>query len=65
MLDRLKKVVSRDGKRTGIPTGSTRVCQLAGCTGRRIGVRWNDGKLTYPCSKGMRWSPQGTRATII
>ena len=60
-----KKIVSRDGKHVGTPIGTTRMCRLEGCTGLRIGVRWDDGKLTYPCSKGLRWSPKGTRATII
>ena len=44
------------GKRRqrGIPTGSGRICNLEGCSGMRIGVRWPDGKLTFPCTDGMR-----------
>lgn len=37
----------------GIPTGSTRECKLEGCSGVRIAVRWPDGELTWPCSRGM------------
>jgi hypothetical protein len=51
-------VVSRDGKRIGKVVG-TRRCQLAGCTGRCVGVRWSDGKLTRPCSKGMQVRKSG------
>lgn len=46
-------VLSRDGHTEGKPTGGTRSCTLEGCRGNRIGVRWPDGKLTWPCSKGM------------
>ena len=52
-LDDFKKILSRDGKSTGIPTGATRHCRLEGCNGLRIYVRWKDGKTTYPCSKGL------------
>ena len=40
-------------KADGVTTGGHRRCQLSGCTGRRIGVRWESGKMTWPCSKGM------------
>jgi hypothetical protein len=46
-------VVSRDGNDKGRLTGGSRNCRLEGCTGRRLEVRWPDGKLTWPCSKGM------------
>lgn len=60
-----KKVYSRGRKVTGKPTGSIRACTLEGCRGSRIGVRWTDGKITYPCTKGLKWSPKGQVATII
>jgi hypothetical protein len=47
------KVVSRDSTESGVPTGGTRLCQLESCGGLRIGVRWSNGKLTWPCTKGM------------
>jgi len=50
------KVVSRDGKLTGTATGETRQCQLEGCRGRQIAVRWEDGSLTYPCTKVMSYA---------
>lgn len=34
-------------------TGGERACTLEGCRGKRIGVRWDDGKLTWPCTRGM------------
>lgn len=45
-------VTSRDGEK-GKTTGSHNLCQMSGCNGLRIGTRWADGKLTYPCTKGM------------
>jgi len=53
------RVKSRDGRMVGVPTGAERRCQLSGCTGRRLGVRWPDGKITYPCTKGMIGSKFG------
>jgi len=46
-------VLSRDGKRKGKLTGGSRLCGMSGCTGKALAVRWEDGKLTYPCTKGM------------
>lgn len=46
-------VYSRDAKHLGRTTGSRRPCNLEGCTGLRLGVRWDNGKITYPCTKGM------------
>jgi hypothetical protein len=47
------RVISRDGKEKGLTTGATRCCRLGGCLGRALGVKWADGKTTYPCTKGM------------
>lgn len=47
-------IISRDGKLKGKTTGGFRQCRLEGCCGIRIGVRWKrDGKMTWPCSRGM------------
>lgn len=46
-------VVSSDKKETGSMTGTTRRCQLEGCNGLRMGVKWADRKLSWPCTKGM------------
>lgn len=48
------KIISRDGKSIGTLTGSKHRCQMEGCTGRRVGVRWNDGKISFPCTKGLK-----------
>jgi hypothetical protein len=37
----------------GTLTGGFRNCQMEGCRGKRLGVRWDDGKLTFPCTHGM------------
>ncbi len=44
----------------GVTTGGTRKCQMEGCLGRRYGVRWPDGKMTWPCSKGLRDRDDGS-----
>jgi hypothetical protein len=48
-----KRVLSRNGKIIGVPTGASYPCSLEGCTGRRIVVRWPDGRITRPCTKGL------------
>ncbi len=35
-------------------------CTLSGCRGRCLGVRWPDGKLTWPCSRGCSVTHDGT-----
>ena len=47
-------ILSNDGKHKGHYTGGIRKCQMEGCNGKRHGVRWEDKKLTFPCSKGIR-----------
>jgi hypothetical protein len=47
-------ITSRDGKQRGKCTGTVRRCPLEGCGGIRIGVRWPDGKITWPCSVGIK-----------
>ena len=59
-----RKIVSRDGNHVGKCTGSTRPCRLAGCTGLQIRVLWDDGKVTYPCTKGMEFSQKGRVARL-
>lgn len=44
---------TRHGRLRGRLTGGSRVCPLEGCPGARLGVRWPDGRLTWPCTKGM------------
>jgi hypothetical protein len=51
---------SQDGREYGERTGGTRRCPLEGCTGLRIYVRWPDGRITYPCTKGLIERSDGT-----
>jgi hypothetical protein len=37
----------------GRSTGTFRTCPLEGCRGLRVGVRWSNGRLTWPCIRGM------------
>lgn len=46
-------VWSRDGKVAGKATGSQHPCQMEGCRGQRVSVKWPDGSRTFPCSRGM------------
>lgn len=46
-------VWNREHTEKGELTGTSRMCPLEGCTGVRLYVRWPDGKITYPCTKGM------------
>lgn len=60
--DTRPKVYGRKGtdfaRRYGRMTGGWRFCRLEGCTGRRLGVRWSDGHVTWPCSKGLGPGPE-------
>ena len=55
------KVKTRCGKETGTVTGGGYLCRMEGCGGWRVGVRWPNGAITFPCSKGMdlAYSPGG------
>ena len=52
-----KKMYGRKGspaeKIYGIVGKGRRRCPLAGCNGLRVRVVWPDGKVTWPCSKGL------------
>ncbi len=64
-LSALHTVRSKDGKRRGTVTRSFRRCQLDGCGGLRIRVRWSDGRVTWPCSAGMTFSRAGGVGRIV
>lgn len=55
-----KKCYSRDAKKSGTITSLKR-CSLEGCTGVRLGVKWSDGRRTWPCSKGVKTYRRGFR----
>jgi hypothetical protein len=48
-------VWNRSKTQRGSLTGGERRCQLEGCGSVRLGVRWPDGKLTWPCMRGMNF----------
>lgn len=47
-------VLDREGTDKGKTTGGAFPCRLEGCRGRRIAIRWAEGRMTYPCSKGLK-----------
>ncbi len=47
-------VFSSDAESIGrVATGVAIFCRMEGCTGRKYAVRWDDGRLTYVCTKGL------------
>jgi len=63
LVKRGQTVISRCGQMQCKTTGGTRPCRLEGCLGVRVGVRWPDGTLTWPCTKGM--APSAGRWKIL
>ena len=48
-------MLNRDGTMRGeIRNLHSRPCNMEGCTGHRIHVRWPNNRSTYPCSKGCK-----------
>lgn len=58
------RVVDRTGRRVGRGIG-VRLCQLDGCSGRRIITRWPGGKTTHPCTKGMLYHARKNEWRIL
>jgi hypothetical protein len=55
-----RPIHGRNDAVVGALTGTSRRCQLEGCTGRRYGARWSPGgDITWPCSKGIFERPDG------
>lgn len=52
-LSPLQRVFSTDGSTLGVLTGGGRRRRMVACLRRSLVVRWQDGKLTYPCSNGL------------
>jgi hypothetical protein len=48
------KIWNREGSEAGEATGGNR--KFCGCCGSysRVGVRWPDKSLTFPCLRGMK-----------
>ncbi|HRZ18684.1 MAG TPA: hypothetical protein P5136_01390 [Methanofastidiosum sp.] len=59
MFEKGTIIIDRTGKIKGKTTGGTRPCTLEGCRGKKIGVRWEDGKLTWPCTAGLMKTKEG------
>ena len=53
------RVFDRNGNRYGKLTGAQRLCTLADCPGMQLGVRWDDGTITWPCTRNMRVGDDG------
>jgi len=52
-------VFSRDLSERGVRTGGYRHCQMEGCRGLRIGIRWPDGRISWPCTMSLAEGPSG------
>lgn len=48
-------VRSRSGDEVGKLTGGKRKCQMDGCRGQQLCVRWTDRVRTWPCTHGMTY----------
>ena len=60
------KILSRDGKNVGTATGgNARQCPMECCKGERIGVRWDDGVLSFPCTAAMKWNKKQKRWQLL
>lgn len=53
-------VHSRNGEHQGKIVGNARTCRLDGCGGVRVPVRWDDRRLTWPCSKALIANDDGS-----
>lgn len=54
-----RRCTSHVPRHRGRLTGGTRLCQMDGCGGTRYGVRWPNGRITWPCVKGMKARKNG------
>lgn len=54
------KVFPRTDKFPGVTTGTFRRCQLEGCSGIRVGVKWGNNNITWPCSKSLELQPDSS-----
>lgn len=49
------KILSRDGKEEGVILNEHSYrCRMEGCSGWRMSVRWSNGRLTFPCTRGCK-----------
>ena len=52
-------ILDRNSAEKGEVRGNGKPCSLEGCRGIRFPVRWPNGKLTWPCTKGMAETKEG------
>lgn len=55
-------VLSRSGRVRGITLGGSGPCPSRTCDGHLIAVDWENGQLTFPCTKG--WEDRGDHIRI-
>jgi hypothetical protein len=55
----VEEVLGRDKIITGRTTGASYKCPLNGCSGWRVTVKWEDGRISYPCTEGMSKDKKG------
>lgn len=59
------KVLSRDGKHVGvIENDDAGSCDMEGCRGSLIEVKWSDGSVTQLCSRGLELTKEGMWAIV-
>jgi len=46
-------ILNRTSTQVGVVIGGGEECNLGGCGGVKLSVRWPDGRLTRPCTKGL------------
>lgn len=54
-----KYVYGSGGTPKGEYRGETRRACFDGCRGRRVAVKWPDGTMTYPCTRGLEVRKDG------
>jgi hypothetical protein len=48
----------------GTFTGEERPCRVKGCRGWRVQIRWPDGSVTWPCSRGFQVQIDGSARIV-
>ena len=54
LMHMIGPIYNRDGTVVGELTGCQRPCQMEGCHGMRLHVKWPDDTWTWPCSRGIK-----------
>ena len=51
-------VLCRGGDMKGVFTGGSRPCPPNVCGSKALGIRWEDGSLTFVCERQIAWKPK-------